>query len=56
MTELQRVLIQRDGMEPEDAAALIADLSERVYDGENPEELLYEELGLEPDYIFDLIG
>lgn len=28
----------------------------RVYQGDNPEEILLEEFGLEPDYIFDLIG
>ncbi len=27
---------------------------ERVMDGEDPEEILFEE-GLEPDYVFDII-
>jgi hypothetical protein len=37
-----------------DAKELIADMMERVYEGENPEEILYE-YGLEPDYIFDIL-
>jgi hypothetical protein len=27
----------------------------RVCDGEDPEEILYDEFGLEPDYFFDLM-
>lgn len=38
-----------------EAKEIIKEMRERVYEGENPEEILYE-IGLEPDYVFDLIG
>lgn len=38
-----------------DAKEIINEMRQRVYEGENPEEILYE-IGLEPDYVFDLIG
>lgn len=41
-------------MLPEDADDLIADMKARVQDGEDPEELLLDECGLEPDYILEL--
>jgi len=52
---LKTVLMLRDEMSEEEARNLISELQHRVYEGEDPEELLYEELGLEPDYILDLI-
>ena len=38
-----------------DAKEIIKEMRERIYEGENPEEILFE-IGLEPDYVFDLIG
>tara|TARA_R110002020_G_scaffold329139_1_gene545021 strand:- start:149 stop:283 length:135 start_codon:yes stop_codon:yes gene_type:complete len=39
-----------------EAEKAIRHIRERVLiDGENPEKILLDELGLEPDYIFDLI-
>lgn len=52
---LKQVLMRRDDMSDEEASALISEMTERVWDGENPEEVLYE-IGLEPDYVFDLMG
>lgn len=49
------VLMRRDGMSRESAQELIDDAKERIADGEDPEEVLMEDFGLEPDYIFDLI-
>ena len=54
MNELKKVLMERDGMSQEEATNEINEMHERVMQGENPEEILYE-IGLEPDYIFDLI-
>ena len=54
MTELEQVLINRDEMSPEEAREELAEMRSRVRDGENPEEILFD-IGLEPDYIFDLI-
>lgn len=48
-----KILIERDGMSFEDAKELFLDLQERMLAGDCPEEVLYE-IGLEPDYIFDL--
>lgn len=51
-----KILINRDGMSRLEAEKAIRHIRERVLiDGENPEEILLNELGLEPDYIFDLI-
>lgn len=49
------VLMRRDGMSRAEAQELIAEAKERVMAGEDPEEVLAEEFGLEPDYIFDLL-
>lgn len=54
MSELKKVLIKRDEMTADEASELIREMKERVMDGEDPEELLYE-IGLEPDYIFDIL-
>lgn len=55
MNDLQSVLMRRDDMTAEEARDTIADLRRRVHNGENPEELLHDELGLEPDYVFDIL-
>lgn len=49
-----QILISRDKMSPEDAKELLEELKEEVRNGEDPEEVLYG-IGLEPDYIFDLL-
>jgi hypothetical protein len=53
---LKRVLMERDGMTGIDADLEIKDIKIRVMQcGENPETILFDEYGLEPDYIWDLI-
>lgn len=52
---IKQVLIKRDGMTSQEADKEIKQLRQRVWDGENPEEILFNELRLEPDYIMDLI-
>lgn len=54
MSELSKALISR-GDSPEEVLELIADMRRRVRAGEDPAEVLYDE-GLEPDYVFDLLG
>lgn len=49
------ILIRRDGLSRSDAVELINELRNRVAEGEDPEELLHDELGLEPDYIWELL-
>lgn len=53
--EIVTVLMERDGLTETEAKAQLEDLRQRIREGEDPEELLHEELGLEPDYFFDLI-
>jgi predicted RNase H-like HicB family nuclease len=55
MTTIERTLIQRDGYSREEAREALQEARERVTNGEDPEEILYEDFGLEPDFIFDLI-
>lgn len=54
MNSLKTVLMERDDLTDEEAEEIIMEMKSRMYEGENPEELLFDE-GLEPDYIFDLI-
>ena len=46
--------MERDDLTKNEAQELIDDMNDRMHDGEDPEELLYE-IGLEPDYLFDLL-
>lgn len=55
MESLLEVLMRRDNLTKEEAQDQIKEARARVNAGEDPEEILYEEFGLEPDYIFDLI-
>lgn len=55
MTELKRIIMERDNLDSNEADALIAEAKELIFNGEDPEEILYDMFGLEPDYIFDLI-
>lgn len=54
MTELVRVLMNRDGISKKEAQEIRKEMMQRVWDGEDPEEVLYKE-GLEPDYVFDIL-
>lgn len=54
MQSLLKTLMQRDELTENEAQELINEMNERMYEGENPEELLYE-IGLEPDYLFDIL-
>jgi hypothetical protein len=54
---LHRVLMRRDEMTAEDVDEWIRAAQQAVLeDGEDPEDILQDEFGLEPDYIFDLLG
>lgn len=52
MNNLVDILMAREDMTREEVIAWIREAAEDMSD---PEELLYEEFGLEPDYIFDLL-
>ncbi len=51
--ELLQALINQ-GHSKQDALEIIHGMKERLFEGEDPVELLYEE-GLEPDYVMDLL-
>ena len=55
MDSLKATIMRRDKLTSEEADEQINTAKQAVLDGANPEELLEEEFGLEPDYIFDLI-
>lgn len=55
MTELTRILMRRDGLTLEEANEQVAEARRLVAAGADPEEVLYEELGLEPDWVMDLL-
>lgn len=54
--EIVRILMERDGMERDEAEDLLRDARAAVEEGEDPEEILEDFFGLEPDYVYDLIG
>ena len=51
---VKEILIERDGMSAAEADEEIREMKNRVMEGEDPEEILYD-IGLEPDYIFDIM-
>ena len=52
---LKKVLMQRDNMSGLQADQEIKELKSRVFNGENPEQILFDEYRLEPYYIWYLI-
>lgn len=55
MESLKEVLMRRDEMTSEEADEQIKDMRKEILeDGRDPEDVLYD-VGLELDYIFDLI-
>lgn len=56
MTEsLKDVLMRRDGMTSEEADEAIKEAKQAVFEGEDPEEVLLDHFGLEPDYFWDIL-
>ena len=52
---LKHILMVRDGMTSQEADDAITEAKERVVEGEDPEQILHDDFGLEPDYIFELL-
>ena len=53
---LVNILMNRDGLSKAEATEIVDTIKERVFEyGEDPEELLLDELGLEPDYVLELV-
>lgn len=55
METLKQVLMRRDNLSAYEADDLIEEAREAIREGADPEEVLAQDFGLEPDYIFDLI-
>jgi hypothetical protein len=55
MKPLKEVLMERDGLTDMEAEGLIAEARVMVANGDDPEAVLLEEFGLEPDYVMDLL-
>jgi hypothetical protein len=55
LESLKEVIMRRDRITAEEAEELICDARNRVLDGEDPEDILYNDFGLEPDYVFDIM-
>lgn len=53
LDSIKSILMSRDGCSSSDADAILADARQMIAEGADPEEVLHDELGLEPDYIFD---
>lgn len=58
MSEIKKILMERDGMSEKEADDLIsdarADMNDRLAHGEMPYDICEEWFGLEPDYIMEL--
>lgn len=58
MNKVTKILMERDGMTREEAEKLIAETREEILSSDHlfeVEDIIMDNLGLEPDYIFDLI-
>lgn len=52
-----KILMERDNMSEDDAMELVQDVADEMAQSlDRAEDILLEELGLEPDYLFDLVG
>lgn len=55
MNALKQILMEREGLSSIEAEDILNDLGALILAGKNLEDLLFDELGLEPDYLFDLM-
>lgn len=56
MTKLEQILVNRDEITLEEARRQIQEVREMIIDGrERPEDALCDYLGVEPDYLFDVL-
>lgn len=55
MYSIKKTIMQRDGISAEEADLMIEAAKHHVLKGADPEDVLLEEFGLEPDYLEDLL-
>ena len=59
MNKIVKILMERDGIDEEEARSLIKETRDEIMMLDNPFEadtVLMEYLGLEPDYMFDILN
>ena len=59
MNKIVKILMERDGIDEEEARSLIKETHDEIMMLDNPLEadtVLMEYLGLEPDYMFDVLN
>ena len=52
---LKQVIMRRDELTSDEADALIAEAKQEVADGADPEQVLEDMFGLEPDYFWEIL-
>lgn len=55
METIKQIFMRRDRLSAAEADEAIDYARQRVDDGDDPEEVLYEDFGLEPDWVFELL-
>ena len=63
MKDMIEILMERDGLSREEAERQVEDTSSRIWDElnyedcelEDLEDILYGDIGLEPDYLLDML-
>lgn len=55
MESLLVTVMQRDGLTRAEAHQQIEEARAAIREGADPEEILYEDFGLEPDFLFELL-
>jgi hypothetical protein len=56
MNRLIQILITRDDLSRSEALYVVQEAVDRFNAGDDPEDILHEEFGLEPDFIFDFLA
>jgi hypothetical protein len=58
MNKVVKILMERDGMEKQDAIEMVQETRDAILscDPFDADDVLRCELGLEPDYLFDVLG
>jgi len=54
MESIRAVLKERDQMSDDEITCLLDEARDAISEGEDPEDVLLDFFGLEPDYLFDL--
>ena len=55
MNRIVKILMERDGLSRKAAEKKLTDAQIRIYEGEDPEDILHNDFQLEPDYLEDLV-